>query len=108
MTVLDFSRGMGSEAAYHDAPLPFADPEEKERVRFVPTDLYPGKLQSVAQLQAVQEDLQNQLYSMSELGELASLRLQMVMDRRSRFMSTLSNLMKKIGDTDQQITQNLK
>ena len=105
---LDFSHGLGSEADYHHAPIPFSDTEEKGRVRFVPTDLYAGRLQSVAQLQAVKKDLQDQLDSMSELTELASLRLQMVMDRRSRYMETLSNIMKKISDTEQSITRNLK
>jgi len=48
------------------------------------------------------------LDSMSELGETESLRLQMAMDRMSKMMSTLSNLLKKISDTANQITQNLK
>jgi hypothetical protein len=32
----------------------------------------------------------------------------MMMDRYSKFMTTLSNIMKKISDTSQSITQNLK
>lgn len=44
----------------------------------------------------------------SELGELESLRLQMAMDRRSKFMTTLSNLLGKLSDTQDAITQNLK
>lgn len=48
------------------------------------------------------------LDTQSEMGETESLRLQMAMDRLSKMMSTLSNLMKKISDTDQGITQNLK
>jgi hypothetical protein len=32
---------------------------------------------------------------MSELGEMESLRLQMAMDRLSKFMTTLSNMLKK-------------
>lgn len=46
--------------------------------------------------------------SMSELGEMESLTLQMAMDRLSKLMATLSNLMKKISDTASAITQNLK
>jgi hypothetical protein len=46
--------------------------------------------------------------SLSELGEMEQLRLQMAMDRLSKMMATLSNLLKKISDTAQQITQNLK
>lgn len=54
------------------------------------------------------ENLKNDLDSLSELGEMESLRLQMAMDRMSKMMSTLSNLLKKISDTSSQITQNLK
>lgn len=48
------------------------------------------------------------LDSMSEMGETESLRLQMAMDRMSKMMSTLSNLLKKASDTSSSITQNLK
>ena len=50
----------------------------------------------------------NDLDSMSELAEMESLRLQMAMDRRSKFMEALSNIMKKMSDTDSAIVQNLK
>lgn len=46
--------------------------------------------------------------SMSEMGEMDQLRLQMLMDRRSKAMETLSNLMKKQSDTASTITSNLK
>lgn len=46
--------------------------------------------------------------SLNELGETESLRLQMAMDRMSKMMSTLSNLLKKVSDTSAGITQNLK
>ena len=46
--------------------------------------------------------------SLSEIGEMESLKLQMAMDRLSKMMSTLSNLMKKIADTAEGIIQNLK
>ena len=52
--------------------------------------------------------LKSDLKSMSELGEMASLRLQMAMDRLSKLMTTLSNVLKKISDSAEQITQNLK
>lgn len=51
---------------------------------------------------------QGDLDSLSEMGETESLRLQMAMDRVSKVMSTLSNILKKISDTAQTITQNLK
>jgi hypothetical protein len=48
------------------------------------------------------------LDSMSEMGEMESLRLQMAMDRLSKLMSTLSNLLKKASETATGITQNIK
>ena len=57
-----------------------------------------------AQLDAIKQSLD----SMSELGETESLRLQMAMDRMSKLMSTLSNILKKISDTSNSIAQNLK
>jgi uncharacterized protein YjaG (DUF416 family) len=63
---------------------------------------------SRAEVQALVADMQKDLDSMSEMGEMESLRLQMAMDRMSKMMSTLSNILKKISDTAQSITQNLK
>jgi hypothetical protein len=57
---------------------------------------------------ALQADIKNKLDSMSEMGEMESLRLQMAMDRLSKLMSTLSNLLKKASDTASGITQNMK
>jgi hypothetical protein len=62
----------------------------------------------VKQLTAEVDELHNDLDSMSEMGEMESLRLQMAMDRVSKMMSTLSNLLKKISDTSSSIVQNLK
>jgi|GEM_PF-2364217 len=56
------------------------------------------------EISTVKQDLD----SLSELGEMESLRLQMAMDRMSKMMSTLSNLLKKASDTAAGITQNLK
>ncbi len=44
----------------------------------------------------------------SEMSEMTSLRLQMTMDRRSKFISTLSNIMKKISTTQDTLVQNIK
>jgi hypothetical protein len=61
-----------------------------------------------SELDRVTDELKHDLDSMSELGEMESLRLQMAMDRMSKMMSTLSNLLKKISCTTSQITQNMK
>jgi hypothetical protein len=44
----------------------------------------------------------------SEMSETESLRLQMTMDRRSKLIETLSNVLKKSSDTGDSVVQNLK
>jgi hypothetical protein len=48
------------------------------------------------------------LDSLSELAETESLMLQMLMDRLSKFEETISNVLKKIADTQDAIIANLK
>jgi|KBSSwiStaDraftv2_1062776.scaffolds.fasta_scaffold49430_2 putative addiction module CopG family antidote len=105
---LDFSEGLGSEAAYHLAPMPVEDVESPSGVTLVETDLSPARITRLDQLRAVLDDLKGRLDSLSEMGEMESLRLQMAMDRRAKLLSTLSNIMKKLSDTRASITQNLK
>ena len=54
------------------------------------------------------EGLKGKIDSMNEMSEMTSLRLQMMMDRRSKFVETLSNIMKKISTTSDSIVQNMK
>lgn len=63
---------------------------------------------SMAELQASMSQVKSDTDSLSEMGETEPLRLQMTMDRLSKLMSTLSNLLKKASDTDQSIIQNMK
>ena len=63
---------------------------------------------TAVELEAAADDVQSELDSLSEMGETESLRLQMAMDRMSKLMSTLSNLLKKTSETSSQITQNIK
>ena len=56
----------------------------------------------------IQGELKGQLDGMSDMSEMTSLRLQMMMDRRSKFISTLSNIMKKLSSTQDTLVQNLK
>ncbi|HTN46257.1 MAG TPA: hypothetical protein VL098_07895 [Flavipsychrobacter sp.] len=74
---------------------------------------YLGKIkdttaQESAKLDEMIEKSKADIDSMSEMGEMESLRLQMAMDRMSKMMSVLSNLLKKISDTQQSILQNIK
>ena len=105
---LDFSAGLGNEAAYHIVPMPVADVESSSGITLVETDLYPERITRTGQIQAVLDDLDGRLDSLSDLGEMESLRLQMIMDRRSKSLETLSNVMKKLSETASSITQNLK
>jgi hypothetical protein len=50
----------------------------------------------------------NSLDSVSEMGEIQSLRLQMAMDRLAKILSTLSNVLQKMSDTEGGVIQNLK
>ena len=43
-----------------------------------------------------------------DFGETTSVRLQMALDRRSKLLETLSNVLKKLADTEGSIVQNLK
>jgi hypothetical protein len=61
-----------------------------------------------AQLKSIQQNLQSQLDAMNEMSEMTSMRLQMGMDRRSKFVEALSNVMKKIDSTQETIVQNMK
>jgi hypothetical protein len=45
---------------------------------------------------------------LDEMAEATSLRLQMYMDRMSKFETTLSNILQKLGATAGGLTQNLK
>jgi hypothetical protein len=48
------------------------------------------------------------LDSKSDMGETESFRLQMAMDRVSKFQATLSNVMQKSSQTSGTITQHMK
>ena len=84
------------------------DPDTESGARPLPCDLYRGKIIRYEQLLAIRDGLKDQLDSMSEMSKMTSLRLQMAMDRRSKFMQTLSNIMKKISSTEDTPVQNLK
>lgn len=59
-------------------------------------------------MKSLEDDLKGKLDGMSEMSEMTSLRLQLAMDKKSKFMSTLSNVMKKISTTQDLLVQNIK
>jgi hypothetical protein len=59
-------------------------------------------------LKSILDDAKGQLDGLNEMSEMTSLRLQMTMDRRSKFISTLSQIMKKSSTTQDILVQNIK
>ena len=53
-------------------------------------------------------NVKTKIDSLAEVSEAESMRLQVAMDRFSKMMTMLSNLLKKSSDTANSITQNLK
>jgi hypothetical protein len=83
---------------YFRPPVPARLPEDLQRL---PT----AELQDWARQLHGQRD---SLDALAEMSEMESLRLQMAMDRRSKFVQALSNLEKKMSDTADTVVQNLK
>lgn len=63
---------------------------------------------SVSGLKSLLDEIKGRLDGLNELSEMTSLRLQMTMDRRSKFISTLSQMMKKMSTTQDILVQNIK
>ncbi len=105
---LDLSNGLGNERAYHHVSIPHLDAEAPGGFRLVEADLHPGNIVQIADLGTALAVIKGKLDCLHEMGEMESLRLQMAMDRLSKLMATLSNLLKKISETAQAITQNIK
>ena len=75
---------------------------ELERSRTQGPDTYVGLLEEA------QRALAGQLRAKSEQSETTLRCLQKMMDRHSEVISTLSNMLKKIGETQQAVIHNLK
>jgi hypothetical protein len=63
---------------------------------------------AVSILKSLLDEIKDQLDGLNELSETTSLRLQMTMDRRSKFISALSQMMKKTSTTQDILVQNIK
>ena len=105
---LDLKAGMGSQKAYHQAPIPFADTDSPGGVRIIKTDLFPGEITEISQLITVKEDLEDQRDSLSELSEEQALRMQLILARWAKAQEAVSNLLKKLSETHSSIIQNFK
>jgi hypothetical protein len=69
--------------------------------------LVPAK-PTYADVRTLPTQLQTNLTSLNDMSETMQLQLQMAMDRQSKLIDTLSNLLKKIDDTASTIIQNIK
>ena len=63
------------------------------------------ELEALAKQQA---ELKKKMDGMSEMSEMTAMRLQSYMERRQKAFETMSNIMKKMHDTQMSIIQNLK
>jgi hypothetical protein len=61
-----------------------------------------------APLAAIEHAFDQSLDSISDLSEEQQLRLQLAMDRRDKIFEMLSNILKKLSSTEQQIISNIK
>lgn len=98
-------RGSGEDGAF-EMFVPTPDAESSGLVEYYET-VFAGT-KTIQRGRAVQERLRRELEAMNELSEMTSLRLQMTMDRRSKFISTLSRIMKRISTTQDMLVQNTK
>jgi len=63
---------------------------------------------TISGLKSLLDDIQGNLDGMNEMSEATSLRLQVALDRRSKIIQTLSNMMKKLGSSQERLVQNIK
>ena len=68
----------------------------------------PGAFATKKDIDNAKETVKNKLDSLSDMGEMEARRIQMAMDRLSKLMSTLLNLLNKSSETASGITQNIK
>jgi hypothetical protein len=78
--------------------------EQKARLR----DLLERVAQESDELAALLRAEYDDLFVTTDEFELESLRLQMAVDRQSKLLETLSNILKKISDTKRGIVDNIK
>lgn len=72
------------------------------------TNVVTSQNASLLDMKQVLDELKGKLHGLNEMSEMTSLRLQMIMDRRNKFISTLSNIMKKVGTSANSLIQNMK
>lgn len=61
-----------------------------------------------ADLRTVPGQIQSNLDSLNDISQAQQMKIQMLMDQRSKLIETMSNIMKSISDTNSTIIQNIK
>jgi hypothetical protein len=82
--------------------------ETRSNVHAAAASLKPTPSMPKSAIDAVARELEKRADSLSDMSEMTQLRLQMLMDRLSKFTETLSNLLKKIEATSDGVVQNMK
>jgi hypothetical protein len=100
--------GLGGERAYHRVEIPVPDPESQGGVQIAVVSLVDAKITSLRDLEAALDAVKDKRDSLSELSEEMQLRLQLLMDRYAKLEQVLSNVLRRISDTQQSIIDNLK
>jgi len=94
---------LGAKA--NDTRSDYSEPQKPSSISRTPPPPPPSETyMSIDEL----EEIKDNLNSLNEQSEILSLKLQMTMDRRSKYISTLSNMMKKISTTQDTLIQNIK
>jgi hypothetical protein len=65
-------------------------------------------LAEAARIITVPDELKRSLDGANEMSEMTALRLQMDLDKMSKYISTLRNIMKKISATEDTLVQNIR
>lgn len=65
-------------------------------------------LQMANDINEILADIKSEIESMTDISEEQNFHLQIIMDRLQKMYSMLSNILKKISNTTEQITANLK
>lgn len=100
--------GEGNPVAQSNPRQAVLDANVEGGTSFIPDRPRGGGIEGMVNFRTILEGLNAALDGMNEMSEMTSLRLQMLMDRRSKFISTLSNIMKKVSSTQDMLVQNLK
>jgi hypothetical protein len=81
---------------------------QKAEARLIEEKLEQQQVAAAAEINAEAAQINVKLASLNEQSETQSLELQMTMDRRSKLIDTLSNVLKKLSGTNASIIQNMK